>query len=105
MNQLAILKDKLSRDPLFCALFNKADGTQEAIRVASAFGICLSFEDVITFRKELRSIIGKQSFQLNFARPEKLSSDWSGWGADTWIAGEGGSGCAGHEHGGVCSHY
>ena len=103
MNELTILKDRLRRDPLFRALFNTADGTQEAIRVASAFGISLSYEDVITFRKELRSIIGKQSFQLDFVRPEKVSWNTSVWGADKWIAGEGGSGCSGH--GGVCSDH
>ena len=103
MNELTILKDKLSRDPLFCALFNKADGTQEAIRVASAFGICLSFEDVITFRKELRSMIGKQTFHLDFVRPENISWDATGWGADMWRwgGGGGGGGCSGYE--GVCS--
>jgi hypothetical protein len=103
MSELITLKDKLSRDPFFRALFNKADSTQEAIGVASAFGIYLSIEDVLTFRKELRSMIGNQSFNLDFVRPEKLS--WNAWGGgeDTSCGGGLGGGCSGSGYGGSCS--
>jgi hypothetical protein len=75
MSELIALKDKLSKDPLFRALFDKTDSAQEAITVASAFGVNLSFLDIMTYRKELRSLIGKQSFHLDLVRPEKVSWD------------------------------
>jgi hypothetical protein len=68
MSEFITLKDKLSKDPFFRALFNQADSAQEAITVASAFGVNLSFADLMTFRKELRSMISKQSFHLDLAR-------------------------------------
>jgi hypothetical protein len=103
VNELIAPKDKLSRDPLFGALFHQADSTQAAISMASAFDVCLSLEGVCAFRKELRRMIGNQSFRLPDVGPEKLS-----WGS--WRGGEDNSFGGGHEGGrsgcgGVCSSY
>ena len=105
MSQLITLKDKLSKDPFFRALFNKADSAQEAITVASAFGVNLSFVDIMTIRKELRSMIGKQSFHLDLVRPAKVS--WDAWGGgEDGSSGIGlGGGCSGSGYGGSCSEY
>lgn len=57
MSELSHLKDELIKDPLFLSLFSKANSIQDAIRVASLYGIHLSIEDVITYRKELQTAI------------------------------------------------
>lgn len=99
MSELMILKEKLIKDPLFRSLFNKANDMQEAIKVASLYGIRLSIEDVTTHRKELRTVIGRQSFHLDFARPSDAS--WSWWGGGEEGGASGGGGCS--HYGGDCS--
>jgi hypothetical protein len=96
INELIAPKEKLSRDPLFRALFHKADSSQAAISMASAFGVCLSLEGVWAFRKELCGLLGRQSFCLPDVGPEKLSWDpWRG-GEDNSFGGGHGGGRSGY---------
>ena len=91
INELIAPKEKLSWDPLFRALFHKADSSQAAISMASAFGVCLSLEGVWVFRKELRGLLGRQSFRLPDVGPEKLSWDpWRGGEENSFGGGHGG---------------
>jgi hypothetical protein len=102
MSELITLKDKLSKDPMFRALFNKADSAQEATKVASAFGVNLSSKDVSAYRKELRAVIGKQTFHLDV--PRSTNSSFSFGGGDCCASGAGTDGpsvCS--DYGGACS--
>ena len=110
MSELFLLKEKLVQDPLFLSLFTKANSIQEAIRVASHYGIHLSIEDVTAYRKELLAVIGKQSFHLDLARPKDSSWSWWGGGGEGGVAGGygrseygGGGECSDYGGGGVCS--
>jgi hypothetical protein len=58
MSELFPLKEKFAYDPLFLSLFTKENSIQEAIRVASHYGIHLSIEDVTAYRQELLALIG-----------------------------------------------
>jgi len=96
--------DNLSKDPFFRALFKKADSAQEAITVASAFGVNLSIRDVSTYRKELRAMIGKQSFHLDVPRSTNSSCSFGGDVGDVSGAGTAGeSVCS--DYGGACSDF
>jgi hypothetical protein len=106
MSELFHLKDKLIKDPLFLSLFSKANSIQDAIRVASLYGIHLSIEDVIIYRKELQTAIKGQSFHLDLDK-SKYSS-WSWWGGGDDGTAFGGDGCPNYGGGGssnACSDY
>lgn len=100
MSELLLLKEKLAQDPLFLSLFTKANSIQEAIKVASLYGINSSTEDVATYRKELLAVIGKQSFNLDLPRPK--DSSWSWWGGGGEGGASGGEGCSDYGGGGGC---
>lgn len=53
MSQISLLAELIAKDSLFASLFNGAADIQEAIKVASLYGLHLSMSDVTTFRKEL----------------------------------------------------
>jgi hypothetical protein len=72
-------------------LFNKADSAQEAFTVASALGANLSIKDVSTYRKELRAMIGKQSFLLDVPRSTNSSCSFGGDVGDVSGAGSAGA--------------
>jgi hypothetical protein len=104
MSEFISLKEKLSKDPFFRALFNKAGSAQEAVTVASAFGVNLSIKDVSAYRKELRAMIGKKSFHLDV--PRSTNSLCSFGGGDGVFSGawpDGASVCS--DYGGACSDF
>ena len=81
MSELINLKAKLIHDPLFSWQFNHATDLQEAIQAASLHGINGSASDINDDRKELRSMIKDQNFQLDLISTVSPSlSDWV-WGS------------------------
>lgn len=50
MRQSIILKDMLAKDTFYCSLFYQAADVQEAIAVASLYGLSLSVKEVTAFR-------------------------------------------------------
>lgn len=114
MTELMILKENLRENPLFHALCIQAESAQEALEVASGFGVQVSIDDIRTYRKELRGMISKQSFHLEIARSDHSFSSFSGGGdmdaSGAWATGPGG--CSdygggdfgGGYNGGECAH-